>query len=311
MPYIKGPAIVKRGGVSFYFADGLTVNVDRRTNSSRSDFHGEINKFLTSTLVTISGTPAPLIANLASFFGLGVSDVGSSIFGTSDTALEIWSKTEGKKYTWARSGLMQAPGLTLSATKDFFSGQIQWACLGGSETEATSASHWKAEASTTFSDTTFDPSKNKRYRYTAAWGSGVSYTDFAAMTAQEGFAIEVQYETSEVMDDNVGVGDIDLVSLTAGVRFIPSNLTEAQIHKLIRLQDTTAMLPGDTIGEADLTISGTDASTGFEAVIHNVGFTNSQLQYATGKLRAGEVVGVTSRTFTAGAADPLWTFTVS
>lgn len=307
MPYITGPAIVIRGGASIYFRDGLTVTVNTQTGEVPSDFHGTVDTFLRSRSITISGRPEGMIANLSQIFGLGVANVGASIFGASDTALVIHTKA-GQTITYERSGISKMPSLKLSATDDFFGDAMEWTCLGDPTTEPTDAAHWKTIVTSAFADVTYSETTKLRYRYTAAYGS----TPYDAMTAQEGFTISLNQTNEEISDDNVGLADIVLRSLTATCNFVPSNLTEAQVDGLIKLQGSGAVLIGESIakGATDLVITGDNGPTSFTATLHKAGFGQSAYMYQTGRLRAGEVQALTRRTWSTGVANPLYTFAI-
>lgn len=307
MAYIHGPAIVIRGGTSIYFRDGLTVAVDTQTGEVPSDFHGTVDTFLKSRKVVVSGRPEGMIANLSAYFSLGVGHVGASIFGASATPLVIHTKA-GQTITYPRSGVSKMPSLKLSATDDFFPDAIEFTCLGAESKTPLDAAYWKTIATAPFIDTTYDETKRLRYAYTAAYGAA----PYNAITAQEGFTIEIAQVNEEIPDDNVGIGDISLKSLAATCTFLPSNLSEADVDGLLKLQGTGALQIGESVakGATDLVISGTRGTSSFTATLHKAGFAGTTYLYQVGRLRAGEVQAMTRRTWTAGVANPLWTFAV-
>jgi hypothetical protein len=308
MPLIHGPAIVKRGTTFFYFADGLKEAITTKTGQSKSDLHGTVEDFHISRKAVISGKLTGMIRSLADLFPYSVADIGGSIFGNVAVPLEIYSRS-GTRIAYARSALTKSPTLNLSATGDIWDDAIEFTCLNKAGELATVADTWKSISSVALPAGDFDETKIRRYRYTAAYGAA----PFNAMTAQAGFKISAMCATEEIPDDNFGIGDIALTDLTASCRFTPSNLTETQIDTLLKLQGTGALLPGEAVakGNVDLVISGSDASGGFTATLSRAGFTNAELSYAAGKLRAGEVAAVARRTFTGGAANTLWTFAAS
>lgn len=387
MSYLTGPAIVRRGGVSIYFENGLTRAVDTKTGKVASDFHGKaIDTYMISRMITISGKPVDAIANLSTIFGLGISNIGESIFkgtartitsislanpgvvtfaaahnlgpaGTTITGtiagvaggiapstvndthtltiinattascgvnvtsagtggtftpdsepLQIVSKNDNAIYTFERGGIYAPPKIHLGAAKGFFAGDLQFAVLGSVAKTPTATDYWQSAVSAAFSDTTFDETKIKRYRYTA------TYDSFTGLRGQDGFDISIDYGKEEIHDDNYGIGDIILTDVTAGVNFVPISLTQAQMDQLIRLQDTDALRPGDSVagaGAEDLVITGADDTTGFELSLYGVGFHDAKIIYGVGKARQGEVVGISKRTWATGVANPLYAFTVS
>jgi hypothetical protein len=315
MSYITGPAALKLGtGPYIYFDSALKSDVKTETVDIKTDFHGHLFKGMVSRKGTISGTPSGNISTtlLAALFPLGVGNVGLSVFGASDAPGVIWSK-DGKKNTFQRAGVTQPPGLLLSAGKPLFTGDLQVTTLGAAttsmETAQTAAAHWQAITTAAFADATFDETTLSRYQYTADCGS----TPFDAITAQEGFKVDIKYTVEEIKDDNVGIGDIILTGVEVACTFIPSNLDEAHLYTLIKLQDTSALQPGMAIngGGTDLVITGTDGNTGLTLTLGNVGFADIDLMYGTGKLRAGEIQAYAARTFSAGTANPIFTFDVT
>jgi hypothetical protein len=393
--YITGPCLIRRGGVTIYTESGLKDSLKTKTGDVKSDLHGgKIDTYMISRMVTLSAKPVDAIGNLVAFFGLGLGDIGSSIFTaeitplavasvavavagastvtttakhnlgpvgstisvtlagvvavipntvngvqiatitgdstftipvavtTAATAatgtctpisipLQIISKNENLIYTYERSGILKAPGVHLGAGKGFFAGDMQWAVLGSATKTPTDPAFWRSALAAAFGDTSFDETKIRRYRYTAAYGDAVP---FAAITGQDGFDVTINYGTTEIPDDNVGVGDIILNSLSASVKFTPSNLTTAQVDQLVNLQGEDALFPGQSIskdGSKPLVITGSDAGSSFVATINGVGFADSELDYATGKLRFGALTGTTRRTWTDGVGNSLFTFTIA
>lgn len=385
--YIHGPAIVRRGGISIYFADGLNAALRTKTDKVNSDLHGQIDEYVVSRMLTIRGRPVDAIANLSAFFGQGIGNIGDSIFaaaplniasisaanpavvtftaphqlgpvgttiagtiaGTTTTPtvtgvrtvtvtgastvtvpvdvssgqagaagtftpdsvpLQIVSRNDAAIYTYERSAVLRPPTLHLGATKGIFASDLEFAVLGSVRKTPVDAGYWKQTASAAFSDATFDQSKFRRYRYTAAYGA----SPFDAIRAQSGFEVVIEHETEELPDDNFGVGDIILKSVTAASKFTPSNLTEAEINQLLRLQDADALLPGASVagaGTTDLVISGTDADGGFSVTLYGHGFRDAELRYKVGTLRAGEIAGISRRTWTSGTANPLYALTIT
>ncbi|MDD5349506.1 MAG: hypothetical protein PHQ12_04770 [Chthoniobacteraceae bacterium] len=394
MSYITGPCLIKRGGITIYTESGLKDSLKTKLGDVKSDLHGgKIDQYMISRMVTLSAKPVDAIANLAAYFGLGLADIGSSIFTaeivplslasvaiavggsatvtttephnlgpvgsalgvtlagvaatvpsvngaqvatiTSETAftipvnvttaatvntgtctpvsvpLQIVSKNEQAIYTYERSGILKAPGVHLGASKGFFAGDMQWAVLGSVTKQPTDEDYWRSAIAAAFADSVFDETKIRRYRYTAAYGNDAA---FAAISAQGGFDIAIDYTTEEIPDDNVGVGDVILTALAASVKFTPSNLTTAQVDALVNLQGASALQPGDSVagdGGKALVISGSDAATGFTATLNGVGFHDDELNYAAGKLRFGEVAGISKRTWTGGAPNSLFTFEIT
>ena len=118
------------------------------------------------------------------------------------------------------------------------------------------------------------------------------------------------YEIEDDEVDGYGLIDAHLVSVKATAKVAPANLTEAEVHALMALQDADAILPGQDFSKAgdDLVIAD-EGGTVLSVTLRNAG--PKDLSQAFGKAhRHGDIAWVTSRTWTAGVADPLITFTL-
>jgi hypothetical protein len=312
MQLIQGPAIIKRGGTSFYFRDGLKVDIRTETVPTPSDLHGEIGPAMKSRVTKISGRLTGMITAglISAALPYGVGSIGTSIFGSSPTALVIWSKTQGQTISWARSAVSTpTTTLKLSATDTFWGNDIEFTCLGKADEAAATADHWQTIATQSFSDATFDETKILRLRYTAAYGS----SPFDAMTSQDGFQVDIGVKYEPMMDDNFGLSDMIVSEVTATAKFKPSNLTEANVATLLKLQDTGALGVGEFVakGTTDLVIAGTNGSTTVTVTLAKAGFHDAALLYAPGKFRTGEIAAATRLTWTTGTLNSLFTVALS
>lgn len=313
MSYNTGPATIKIGsGPRLYSAEGVNLKLATRTRDLVSDMHGSLGKILQSRSVVLTLKEIGRISSafLSSLLPSGLA-IGASIFTAADVPIEVWTLA-GQKITWTCGAVTKFPVLTFSANKEIYAGgDLEITCLGARTTSGatspTSAGHWNTIASTAFADTTFDETLIKRYLYTAAYGE----SPFDAMTAQDGFTVEIDQQTEELMDDNIGLADIFLKGITASARFIPSNLAEGDLWTLLQLQGASALRPGMLInggGANDFVITGDDGDTNFSLTLNKPGFHDGATLYTTGKLRAGEIMCTASRTFTTGVSDALFTF---
>jgi len=118
------------------------------------------------------------------------------------------------------------------------------------------------------------------------------------MLAIDGFSLEATFGTKDIDVDNFGIIDrvYDANSYIATCKFKPANLTKAQVDTLIRVQNTTALLPGDVIGggNEDLVLS----SDAFTATLKNCDAAGSEDLYQTGVLQRGEVMFINAANFT-------------
>lgn len=264
-----------------------------------------------NTTPDINGVKLATITGASTFtipVNVSVVTTGTGTVTPVGEPLQIVSKNDSTIHTFGRSGPYEYSDVHLGASKGFFGSNTQFAVLGSVTKDPTDADYWEKAVAAAFVDTGFDETKLKRYRYTA------TFDGLTGITAQSGFDISIKLDKDEIPDDNVGIGDIHLKGVTLTSKFTPSGLTIAQVDALIRLQGAGALQPGDSIagaGDKDFVISGEDDDSDFTATLHGHGFANTKRLWATGKLRHGEVGGMSKRTWAAGTASPLYTFSVS
>jgi hypothetical protein len=301
---IQGPAVLQWKGHSYYSDAGFTLSYRRNTFPIQSNMHGKIDERLQSDLVTISWQPDGQLLSINKYFPYGVAHVGGSIFGVASggDAVVIHTKA-GKKYTWSRGALTKCPTLNLNPTMKIFGG-MEITCIGKAATQRTGADYWKAVADEAFADTTFDDTSIKTAIYTAAYGS----TPYDAIGSIGGFELEIGLDIAEIPAVDVGIAQLVLRSLNGRARFAPSNLTEAQVDTLMAMQGSGALEPGQSVSKSDTDL--VIASDVFSATLHKAGPTGYSMVYATEKHQHDGIEFVGKRTWTTGAADPLWTFTI-
>jgi len=306
---IHGPAIVVFDGVTYYFKAGLKGAIRRSRAKIEVDAFGQIAEVAKDCVVEFTGTPAGAIraGDLTGQMPYLPSQIGQSIFGTTDTPLVVQTINDGATITWQRGAISKYAPILLSATVGtIYKGEMTFSCLMASDFEPASASAWKAITSSAFADTSFDAATVRMGQYVAAWGEEAPYN---AMISEDGFLLRPNITTENILVDNYGVIDMALKTVTGTAQFKPANLTEGQVDALIALQGSGAMLTGQAIGDGgnDLVIS----SSLLTATLKMAGAVDYELMYATGKLRMGEVAFGAATTFNNGAPNPILTFTVS
>jgi len=313
---ITSPAIVTWNGYSYYFKAGVKSEYKRDTFKVTTDADGTIDERMKSQWTEISGQPAGMLssAGLSAMYPYAVSAIGKSIFGTSDLPLVIVTKfggtsNAGTTITYPRGAVSKLPQLRLKPTDTLF-GDLTFTALGDPTVQPNGANAWNTIVSAAFADTSFDETQILTDIYTAAYGSS-PYNSIGSMA---GFELDLGMETADVLADDYGKVDIILKGLTATAKFAPSNLTEAQVATLLNAQGTGYIYPGQSISKAgtDLVIAGTGNLTHtLTATIKNAGPKQASFMYAVDKHRFDAVEFTSKRTWTSGAANPLWTLAVA
>jgi hypothetical protein len=307
---IVGPAIVTWNGKSFYSKAGIKAEFKRDTFKIETDFDGQIDERAKTQMTEVSFQPDGQISTLTKYFPYAVAQIGSSIFGTTALPLVIQTKfggasNTGQTITYPRAALSKQPQLRLKATDTLF-GDMTFTCLGVPTVQPTGATAWQAIADAAFGDTTFDETSIITDIYTASYGSS-PYNTIGSMA---GFEIDLAMATEQIVADDFGIVDMILKSLTATAKFAPSNLTEAQLYTLLANQNTGYVYPGQSLSKTNtnLVIAGSgNAAHTLTVTINNAGPKQAGFMCSTGKHRFDAIEFTSKRTWTAGAANALWT----
>lgn len=295
--FIAGPAIVTYNGATYYSKGNIGLKINRETWDVLTSMHGRIDQRLKAISAEISFQPAGEVENLAKLFPYDAADIGASIFPAVDLPLVIWTLA-GQKYTFARAALIKMPPLKLAATDTAF-GEVTFLCLVKSNTAPTVEDAFVKIEVAAFADTTFSETTIKSPGYTAAYG-----TSFTAMESLNGFSVDLGMDIIRDYVDRIGLIGARLKSLTAAARFTPVGLTEALWHTLCVHDGAGALVPGESLSKSDtdLIITG----TGLIVTIHKAGIQADALNFGDDP-RIGELVFTHKRTWTIGAANPIWT----
>ena len=241
---------------------------------------------------------------------------GTRLFGATNLPLVIVSKfggasNTGQTITYPRSALTQCPQLRLMPTDTLF-GDLEFTCFGDPTVQPNTSAAWETIADAAFADTSFDETALITDSYSAAWGG----SPYAAMGSQTGFELDLHLELGAIDDDSYGHVDLVLKSLTATARFVPNNLTQANFTALLANQNTGYIYPGMSLARAahDLVITGSgNQGSGhtLTATIKNAGPKQGSYRYGVDQHRFASLEFTSRRTWTSGAANPLFTLTAA
>lgn len=300
---IQGPAYINRGTLWVYTEDDIVLEYKRETWNPKGAITGALGERIKSTHIEISCKPQGEVETLSTYWPYAPGDVGKSILAA--TALVIIPLV-GNKITFARSGVLQMPGMTLSPLATAWKA-MRFICLGNPAVEPTDAAYFQTIAAIAggegSADTHFDQTKVVSPRYGAVWGAA----PFDVLESENGWEVDALMETKMMYGANWGLLDVVLTSLGTQAKGSLINLTEAQYATMMKLQDAAPLRPGDpvstTADDRDLVISG----TGLSVTLKHMGVKDAQLRYGAGTFRQGPVTFVNRRTWTAGVPDALWT----
>lgn len=291
---IAGPAIVTFNSQTYYSESDIVVNFKRDTFAVKTSLHGTVDTRLTSAMAEITFKPVGALDTVAKYIAYAATQVGSMLIDqTTPKTVVIWGK-DGKKMTWASGFISKLPSFDLSATKTAI-GSMTITCFASPSVALTNAAAWNTAASASLADTSFDETKILTGAYTAALGSV-----FTGLASEDGFTFEPIMSVSMKRVDNFGYVNALLNDLTYAVRFKPVGLTEAELWAALKLQDTSAIVPGASVCSADdLVISAGAVSF----TLADAGIVSAVTQYGLESLRLGEVAFVNRKTFTTGVMN--------
>lgn len=305
---IQGPAFIGVNGHVQYVQKDITMNGQPESWNPESSF-GPLGERHKARKDVISYTPVGMLtAALLDFFyaaHLDATKIGKSVINSGAPTVFISSITENKTYTWSRGGLTKPPGLMLKPTATAF-GEAEVTCIGKAATSPLDAAFWKAAEAAATADTSFDETKVISDIYAAALSDHASPYD--NMGGMDGFELDFGYGVKEIPNGDVGIADLILESLSTGLKFAPSNMTEAQVDSLLALQGASAILPGQPYARDlnDIDITGTQVGWVFS--LKGVGAKSSGRIYQIGEHRFKELLFVNQRTFAAGVPNPLFAY---
>jgi len=299
---ISGPAIILWGGQSIYTQGDITVRKVVNSWNPQTSIFGTLGKRSGGFHYEISAVPCGILssAQLAVLYPYTAASNGSSIYGSSNTALVIWTAA-GKKYTFTRAGVMKMPSVRLSANSTAF-GEMTWGAVIGLSKAHGDADAFVAITSVAFNDATFDTTNPVSPGYLATWGA------YASMESENGFQIDVGMSVQAQSVDRLGVFSHRITGFEVTCRFKPVDQTQANYLLLADLNGA-AVAPGKAFGTAstDLSIAG----TGVTCLVPAVGPGEAGLAFGAGTIEPGEISFHSTQEFSAGVPAALISWTIA
>lgn len=203
----------------------------------------------------------------------------------------------GVKLTLYNAAVVKMPTIVLSSVKSLLGAITFEAFLRNGADWSTAGSRW-AIANEALADTSFAPANVITQAYAAAWGNAAPWSSFET---KEGWTIDFNEAFEAVMTDRLRTLTRRLTSLDVSAKAIPAGIDESQMLTKLLLQGNGAVA-GRSLSGDDLSIS----ATGVYVRLYGAALKASSQHFSVGKERMGELSWVATRTFAAGAPNPLF-----
>lgn len=294
-----GPANVTHDGVTHFFGDGLTLTVSKIFVDIEVDAFGVMLKAHTDTTIEVSGTPKAW-TGLAKLNPFGPMVHGQLLCGAVDKPLVI-TPVNGKPLTLAAACVRTPPNLMLSANKPMFSSACTWAGVLANATawSAVGARYTYGADASGVALTGLTPAQMGFCTWSATLG-GVAIPDH-----EDGIAITFSPALTEQRGDSVGLVDWSFDGMEVTVGYVPLGVNESDNLDALALQGAGAAR-GKSAAAQDLVVTGSIAGRSFS--LKGCVRRTAASRYSRSLKRVGEVELVSTRSATAGALDPLYTF---
>jgi hypothetical protein len=304
---IRGPAIAKFNGATIFSKDDIETTEEIQTFVVPSSIHGKADERVSMVMSKVRITPVGEYESTAILWPYAAFLPGQSIFGA-DKTLTIQTLA-GQKLVYQAAAITGLADIDLSATKTLIGGPIEFTCIRKDNTAWSTAASFLDISTLAFPGgdyATFDRTNIKTQPYALAWGATAP---FDAIKTKDGTKISFDLSIEPVEYDDDGLVDFTFADLGVMAKFTPVNFTEADMLKMLSIQDSvgggTLVARGKSLSanQHDLVATG----TGVTVTIKNAVPKTAGYRFGSTALRSGEIGMVALRSFNAGVGDPLYT----
>jgi hypothetical protein len=309
----RGPAVVTYNGATFYSSADLLARFGPVWNPVNTSMYGQVDSFVKDRVYKFTMRLWGAWENLSTIFPSYAlaAQVGTSIFGTGNTALVILARN-GDKITYKNAQITKLANLNLGVDQDLFAADVEFTCIIGNSSGTTMNNPEDANAYYTYataqsySDSAFAKTNYKRFRATGSWGAG-PITGFSNIIPQKGFQISWDLDVQPLTCDGFGTVDMTIgdKGLIGTCKCIPIAPTAAQLEAQCSAQGIQlgALVSQNVVGDLTLTANGGSPVI----VLKSAGIVEHGYVFGNQPLRQGEVTWQTTRGFTANVPDAIAT----
>lgn len=256
-----------------------------------------------ATLYYLSANAAGLrtihLTAAAAIAGTGAIDITAIGDGTLRFVVQkalVILANDGTRLTLHNVALTKMPSIA-ARRKETLWGEVEFEAFVKNGVARTTANSVLTEDTATFEDTGFDPADIITQPYSLTWGAA----PWAGIYTKNGFSIEPTLNLAAVEDDASGILTRRLVSVGFTAKAQPMGIDFAALRAKLNLDGASAIL-GRSLAGDNLNIEGTDVYMRLYAAA----LVGGPAQWKTDLERTGELTWQATRTFTGGAANPLF-----
>lgn len=300
---IKGPGVVTLGSNDYVTEGDITVNTQIQTFPIKTSIHGSVDERVMDVISTVTFTPIGTLANITGLFPFQPSGLGQSIFGVSDTAVQVRSLVANQGGIYLKgAAVTKSPSITFSPAKVLL-GSCTITAIGSSA-DNMQRTGTGAGLPTGIPTGSYSSSHILTVPYT---GSGAGFTNVETV---DGFTFDVNASFQNISVDSVGVIDMLMTELDATIKFRPANMTDAQILAVLAGTGVDDLRRGSSLGDNGSTFTITPKiGTGIQCSLTRAAAKSGGGMYGLGQIRGGAVELVGNVSVVAGVPQNLYTLT--
>lgn len=293
---IAGPALVKFDGATFYSKGDIKLTTEHETFDVEVDRFRKVDVRSKEETIKIAFTPAGEWESLAVLYPYAATLLGSTITSDPNKALDIHTFA-GKKLTFHNAALTKMPNIKGSAVETLL-GEVEFEAFVKNNTAWSAANSRYTIATEALVDASFDPANILTQAYTVGWGAVAPWD---AMSTKKGVDVDFSLALEPIETDADGIVSRRLSGLEVSVKCQPMGITEADMLNKLLFQGAGAVR-GRSLSGDDLNVS----AAGVYVRVYGAALKGGPQSFSSKEDRIGELEWMATRTFVAGAPNPLF-----
>jgi len=238
---IAGPCKIVTPTGTYVTTGDVTVATTRDKRDLTSSLYGNIGSVHKGMKISIKGDLAPIPSYAVELITMQPVNIGSSIYGCTDSYLDIFGR-DGVKLRFKAAGL-RSPGAVQFGDANLY-GAFEWGAVVGNDTDLGTLSNLLAVSSASFTEpqAAGDASLWQTKAGIVVWGATPS-SPFDAVSSEDNISITVKYDLRQRYNAVNGNFDELLKGVSVEVKLKPQELTVAELLSKMPVDGPSAV-PG-------------------------------------------------------------------